>query len=54
MKKPILPDIVANWTLRDFQRFERWNAYVKKLEKYCPECGQAWIVHDGDGSCIQN
>ena len=21
---------------------------------YCPKCQQAWAVHDGDGSCIQD
>ncbi len=23
-----------------------------KSEQFCPECHQAWVVHDGDGSCI--
>ena len=29
--------------------------HAKKHEEYyCPKCGQAWIVHDGDGSCIED
>jgi hypothetical protein len=23
-------------------------------EHYCPKCGQAWVVHDGDGGCVQD
>lgn len=23
-------------------------------EHFCPKCGQNWVVHDGDGSCIED
>jgi hypothetical protein len=27
---------------------------VNEDENYCPKCGQHFVVHDGDGSCIQD
>jgi hypothetical protein len=32
-------------------------AELEKLadeEEYCPKCGQAWSVHEDDGSCISD
>jgi len=27
---------------------------IHENEHFCPKCGQAWIVHDSDGSCIED
>jgi len=26
----------------------------EKDSKYCPNCNQAWIVHNDDGSCVKD
>jgi hypothetical protein len=27
---------------------------ITATDNYCPKCGQAWIVHNPDGSCIDD
>lgn len=68
-KSPIIPDtdkviaVLKDWasgrigTSQADKKLKGLGVFLKRTQNnkhYCPKCGQAWVVHDSDGSCIKD
>ena len=41
--------------LSEFEWYlSRWTRETARIKRYCNKCGQAWFVHNDDGSCVED